>query len=533
MAVRPDPVDDRLTLPSFRRMPGPGAVACRPLRRRRHAIALALAFSSGAAPAATFVVSTTDDSGSGSLRQAILDANAAGGANTITFALGSAAPYSIVLSSQLPGIAGSLLVDGYSQDGSAPNTSPAGGLDTQLGVEVVGAGGPGFWLQTGSASLTVQGLALHGFSDAISGWNGGAGASQVFVYGNFIGTALEGGPLPGGGNGNGGCAVRSGFSSATIGGSQPWQRNLLSGNGGAGVFASGPVVIEGNLIGTDAAGASAIPNGAANNWGGLIIGTRSHVRIGGSDAASRNVISGNVPVGIGLWASFGPGGAVSDFVVAGNWIGTDASGLASLPNGFAAPNAAQFGGGIQIQGGDGSALPIGGFGPGEANLIAWNRGAGIIAANNGNGEAFDDRGNVVHHNRGVGRVNIDIGNAGPTPNDADDADAGSNRTQNSPVIIAATLTGDQLGITYRVDTAVANASWPLRVDFRTNVAGGAGTWLGSDSYPSSSAGQARSITLTVPAGLRALPFVASATDATGLSSELSSAWDVLFEDDFD
>ncbi len=534
MAARPDSsVDASSSAASSRRRPRSGSFVRRFPRRSSGAAIVALALASSTVQAATFAVSNAGDSGSGSLRQAILDANAAGGSNTITFALGGAPPYSIVLASQLPGITGVLVIDGYSQVGSVPNTQATGGLDTQLAIEVVGSGGVGFWLQVGSANLTVQGLALHGFSDAISGWNGGPGASELHVSGNFIGTTIAGSAIAGGGNGNSGCGVRSGFSGAWIGGTQAWQRNLLSGNGGAGVFAAGPVVIEGNLIGTDAAGASAIANGRAANWGGLIVGARSHVRIGGADPASHNVISGNVPLGIGFWASFGPGGAVSDFVVAGNRIGTDASGLTLLPNGFEALNAAQFGGGIQVQGGDGTSLPIGGFAAGEANLIAWNRGAGIIAGTNGDGEAFDDRGNAVHHNRGVGRANIDIGNAGPTPNDVDDADAGSNRTQNWPEVIAASLSGDQLSVTYRVDTAVANASWPLRVDFRANVAGGAGSWLGSDVYPATSAGMARSVILTVPSGLRAIPFVASATDATGHGSELSPAWDVLFEDDFD
>ena len=485
------------------------------------------------AGAATFVVSTIADDGAGSLRQAILDANAAGGANTIAFAIGGTPPHSIALTSQLPGIAGTLTIDGYSQPGSAPNarTTAQGGLDALLAVEVVGAGTPGFWLQASGATLTVQGLALRQFSDAIAGWNGGPDGSRLYVYGNYIGTRSDGGALPS--NGNSGCAVRSGFSRAQIGGMLPWQRNLLSGNGGAGVYAAGPVVVEGNLIGTDVTGTSAIPNGMASNWGGLIIGSRSQVRIGGADAASRNVISGNHARGIGAWASFGSGGAVSDFAIMGNYIGTDASGLSALPNGFPQANAAQFGGGIQVQGGDGGALRIGGFGAGEANLIAFNSGSGIAAAADSPDEAFDNRGNAVHHNRGVGRANVDVGAPGPTPNDAGDADAGANGVQNWPQVLAANQAGDQLGVTYRVDTDVANAAYPLRVDFHLGVRGGSGAWLASDSYPAASAGLPRTVVLTLPPGARAIPFVAAATDAAGRSSELSPAFDVLFEDDFE
>jgi hypothetical protein len=151
-----------------------------------------LVLASTEAMAATFAVSNNGDSGAGSLRQAILDANAAGGSNSITFAITGSAPHAITLTSQLPGISGTLTIDGYSQPGSAMNTRTPeqGGLDTQLMVELVGSGGIGFWLQGGSTSLTVQGLAMHGFGDAIVGNGGGPDASHLQVYGNFIGTTV-------------------------------------------------------------------------------------------------------------------------------------------------------------------------------------------------------------------------------------------------------------------------------------------------------------------------------------------------------
>jgi len=287
-------------------------------RRRDRSIALVVLLGAAApASAATFAVSSAADSGPGSLRQAITEANAAGGSNTVTFAISGAGPHTITLASALPGIGGSLVIDGYSQPGSVMNTHTPeqGGLDTQLMVELVGNGGVGFWLQA-NASLTLQGLALHGFGDAIAGNGGGPDASQLRVYGNFIGTALDGTALPG--NGNGASGVRCGFTSAQIGGTQAWQRNLLSGNGGAGVLVGGPAVIEGNLIGTDASGTSAIPNGIAANWGGIVLGSRTDVRIGGADPASRNVISGNRPLGIAIWASFGASGAPTGFEIKGN-----------------------------------------------------------------------------------------------------------------------------------------------------------------------------------------------------------------------
>lgn len=488
--------------------------------------------------ATSFTVSNTSDAGAGSLRQAITDANMAGGTNTIAFAIPGAGPHTITLASQLPAIGGTLTIDGYSQPGSVKNTNAPdqGGLNTVLAIEVSGGGtvAPGFYTAGGVVTLTVQGLTMNHFSgDAIVGNGGSLTASQLNVYGNFIGTTLDGSALPS--NGNSGTAIRSGFTSAQIGGALPWQRNLLSGNGGAGVLASGPVIIEGNLIGTDASGTLAIPNGLANNWGGIILGTRSNVRIGGAGVASRNLISGNHPWGIGIWGSFGASGSTADFEIKGNYIGTDWSGLHALPNGWPDHNAAQYGGGIQLQSGsnDPTAVIVGGFTAGEENLIAFNNGAGILASSNSVGESFDSRANSIHHNRGVGGANTDIGAFGPTPNDAGDADTGANSVQNWPEILSASQIGNQLTVTYRVDTATANATYPLRIDFHADARGGGGEWLTQDSYPAASAQLSRTITLLVPAGTRAIPFVATATDAIGHTSEFSPAFDVIFEDDFE
>lgn len=515
-----------------------------PARGRRRGIAHAVVLAAAAlgalaAPvgAAVFSVQNTGDSGAGSLRQAIIDANAAGGVNTIDFSIPGSGPHTITLAALLPGITGTLTIDGYSQPGSAPNTRTPdqGGLDTQLMIEVSGGGvSRGFWFGNGTVDLTVQGLALDGFAgDAVVGNNGGPNASHIAVYGNFIGTALDGTALEG--NGNSGSAIRSGFTAVQIGGTQPWQRNLLSGNGGAGALLGGPATVEGNLIGTDASGTLAIPNGTATNWGGLIVGSRSDVHIGGASVLSRNVISGNHPWGIGLWASVGSGGTATNFAIQGNYIGSDWSGTRALPNGFDAVDAAQYGGGIQLQNGADDPVPlvIGGFGDGEANLIAFNLGAGIVAGGNRIGESFDDRANLIHHNRGLGRANIDIGSPGPTPNDADDADSGANDVQNWPEILAASQSGDQLTVTYRIDSATANSAYPLRVDFRADKRGGSGVLLAQDSYAAGDAQQPRTVTLDVPPGVHAIPFVASATDAAGYSSELSPAFDVLFEDDFE
>ena len=536
--------------------------------------AVVLMFSTPAASMATgctagahtfCVTNAGDDSvdpapaaGTGTLRQAIIDANAAGGADVIGFNIAGSGPFTISLLRQLPAIntgnsITSLTIDGYSQPGSVMNTHlpDEGGLTTQLMIEVVGNGSmPGFFYNCCAApkiNLTLQGLALHGFSSVIIGQsNGPTTKAKLTVYGCFIGTKIDGTALAT--QGNSAAAVNVGYDDAQIGGTQAWQRNLLSGNGGSAVFAGGSaatVVVEGNLIGTDATGTTAIPNGISTNQPGLWLqGDQAGFRIGCSgggcsSAASRNVISGNLTYGVGIWDSYGQNTGSMQFK--GNFIGTDWTGTQPLPNGQAPSGCPTYCGGIQLQGG--SVKPssvIGGFASGEANLIAYNKGPGITGYSDAIGASFDNQGNAIHNN-----ASVDVGFNLATwfANDADDADTGTNKRQNWPVIESASVVGGNLDVTYHVDSAVdstvdstgTGSKYPLRVDFYVDVDDGSGEWLVNDSYPSTSAQVSRSVSLALPPN--ALPlvgFVAAATDANGYSSEYSPSFvfDRLFANGF-
>jgi hypothetical protein len=76
----------------------------------------------GATP---ILVNSTGDSGSGTLRQAVLDANAAAGADTITFSILGSGPHTITLSSPLPPITDDLAIDGSTQPGYAGRRHPS------------------------------------------------------------------------------------------------------------------------------------------------------------------------------------------------------------------------------------------------------------------------------------------------------------------------------------------------------------------------------------------------------------------------
>ncbi|NCC36749.1 MAG: hypothetical protein EOM24_32760, partial [Chloroflexia bacterium] len=139
-------------------------------------------------PTSTLVVTTTADSGPGSLRQAILDANANPGADTITFAIGaSGSQQTIQPTTALPTITNPVTIDGWSQGGSSYTGPPLIELNGALaGNQAVGL------TITGGGSV-VRGLVINGF--AIGGFAGGirlqTGGGN-WIYGNYVGTNFAG-----------------------------------------------------------------------------------------------------------------------------------------------------------------------------------------------------------------------------------------------------------------------------------------------------------------------------------------------------
>jgi hypothetical protein len=89
----------------------------------------------------TFTVTNTNDSGAGSLRQAMLDANATTGADVINFNIAGTGVHTITPATQLPTITSPVTINGYSQPGAQPNTK-AVGSDTVLKVVLSGRTAP-------------------------------------------------------------------------------------------------------------------------------------------------------------------------------------------------------------------------------------------------------------------------------------------------------------------------------------------------------------------------------------------------------
>src|SRR5207302_1233878 len=132
------------------------------------------------------------------------------------------------------------------------------------------------------------------------------------------------------GNGDGIDLVRA--NNNTIGGTVAGAGNVISGNSGTGIALadSSSNLIQGNLVGTDAAGTAAVPNVAGV---GISIGGGSTNTIGGTTAGARNIISGNGAGGNGHGIRFALDSTTdTGNLIQGNYIGTDINGTAALGN---------------------------------------------------------------------------------------------------------------------------------------------------------------------------------------------------------
>lgn len=263
----------------------------------------------------SFVVSATADTGLGTLREAIFNANTTAGGQTITFAIPAADPrhfyyqddgvagnvslakiatttaatddsiptsgaeaidpdwphswYSIRPSRDLPAIIDTITIDGYSQAGSSENTLAfPQGLNTVLKIELDGtnAAGDGLKLGIGSvgsnivdaSSSTIKGLAINRFGGdgiELNTLDGG-----IAISGNFIGTDLSG-TVNLGNHLNGIRLLRE--QNTVIGTVQPATRSLISGNDKSGIEYSvvGTMSVVGFIIGWDRTMTRSLVNG--------------------------------------------------------------------------------------------------------------------------------------------------------------------------------------------------------------------------------------------------------------------------------
>jgi hypothetical protein len=316
---------------------------------------------------ATFSVTSNGDGGTGTLRQAILDANGSPGADTITFAIGSGLQ-TITPTSAFPTISDPVLIDGTSQPGYT------GAPLIELNGSSAGSGVTGLVITAGNSTLrglTINRFRFDGVQLSASGGNTivgcyigtnntASGASANLGVGIYV---LDSG------NNTIGAATFTGASGGTFNG-----RNIISGNNADGIFmesTGAPIsgnAIRNNYVGTNLGGTGPI----GNHNSGIVVGNNAtNTIIGGTNAADRNVVGGNSQDGIQLI-----GGGISGTLIQGNFVGTRSTGTNTIANGN---------NGIDLDGQSGSITnnTVGGTAAGARNVVSGNTGDGVQLAGSG------------------------------------------------------------------------------------------------------------------------------------------------------
>ena len=261
-----------------------------------------------------------------------------------------------------------LVIDGSTHNEVEGNTI---GL-TPDGTDSEANQGDGVLLVSYAGYNTIGGTAV-GQRNVISsnlneGVEIGQGTQHNVVAGNIIGLDSSGSSFARG-NGDNGVELDLGASDNTVGGSTAAALNVISGNVNNGVVITGSGtsqnVVEGNNIGTNITGSSSTDSGDGNSlgngWDGVLVeSSASFNTVGGTTAGARNLISGNAENGVAL-------NDVSNVLVEGNDIGTDATGMKPLGNGAD---------GVLVHAGA-SNVTIGGTVTGAGNLISGNGGDGV------------------------------------------------------------------------------------------------------------------------------------------------------------
>lgn len=420
----------------------------------------------------------------------------------------------------------------------------------------------------GGGARTRIGGTTTGDRNVISGhlqsgiWLTGTGTTDSVIEGNYVGTHGTGSGLSVG-NRQEGILLSGGTRRNRIGGVSPLAGNVVSGNNNPATQAAGirlkdastlDNTIQGNRIGSNSTGTIAIAN---------VKGVALFQATG--NTVADNLISGNMSSGIEIASVTGNAN-----IVRGNRIGTNAEGTSELANanGITVVNCT-------------SANLIGGTVDGTANVVAFNLTNGIVLQNSSNQRVFgnrigilandaaggnkqngilissgssnrigDEAGNIIANNgtasasadgvvmqggtKNVVRGNRFFANAGlaidihapdgPNTNDAGDADSGTNNLQNYPVLDAVL----PIGATSASGTLDSSPSSLFTIDVYVSTAcdpsgfGEAETPAGSTAVMTDETGHASFTVTLAAAAVAGQVLTATATDATGNTSELSA-----------
>jgi CSLREA domain-containing protein len=537
----------------------------------------------------TFVVNSTGDAGDANvsdgvcqtaagvctLRAAIDQANANTGPNNITFAIAGTGVKTIQLTNSLPALSdmsGGTFINGYTQTGASANTDPLAS-NAQIRIEVLGClttvcnmlpngsyPAAEDIFQIISANNEIRGLSLYNGRRKFFMY--GKGAQYNVIAGNFIGTNSTGSYQQSYLSNSAGINLAEGTSYNRVGGSNPADRNVISGNSHnamtffdegtdhnhilnniIGLRPNGTQrrrnashgidinshaaynIIEGNVVSGNSQGEAIEISHATLTTGNQVINNLIGTDVTGEAATSEtsnayngihledrvtnNIIANNVignngnNSGSNFWRKGGitiEGYFTNGNEVRDNWIGVTRGGL-PIPNenfGIRIIDAAQY-----------NVI-------GPNNKIANNR-SGIIVSNLLSNELVDNNSftdyntitrNSIYDNSYIG---IDIDSEGPTPNDLNDADTGANEGLNAPVLSQANTQAVQ-GTACSVCTIevfVSSTSGTAIAQGKTFIGAGSSLADGSFIIPVSGVSLGQYVTAT-------------ATDVRGNTSEFAA-----------
>jgi hypothetical protein len=456
------------------------------------------AYESSISSVPVLTVTSTASSGPGTLRQAILDANADPDENRIVFSLPVACPAILSLVSALPPLTAPATIAGETQAGSRETLHPRL-FDATACVVLSGSGNLATGLEFATTSagqhMSVSGLVFYGFtSEAVRI----SGPGRGIVRGNTFGT---GAPI-----------VAQGFADAVIrvedapgtliGGRSPDARNVITRGAVSGIHLldsdAGRSVV-GNSIGLALSGNSALANGT----GVLVAG-------GEEDRIERNYIGFNSGRGIRIVAGASPAGQT---LITHNGLGI-APGRASA--GEDPEDAGNGSNAVRIENGTGHRI--------LENDIRFNDADALVVLTAS--RRVEIARNRISRNTGQG---IDLSPDGINPIDNDVGATGANDGLNFPTLFLAE--GDaNLGIvygtlqsrngTFRIEL-FANASCDANGFGEAELPIGSGTVQIGDATAANGSAAFQIEVRDGDYGLLGSAITAIAIDADGNSSEIS------------
>lgn len=473
------------------------------------------AFESAISDISTLTVVNANNTGAGSLRQAIVDSNLTSNAETIEFAIPGGCPHTLVLASPLPAVTSPLTIDAFTQPGSVPNQDDLA-YNAVHCVIISGAETHALRLEPEAGEvMTVRGLRLFGFTTAAVNIDG---AGVVRIEGNQFGGVPAAEKFDT-------YAIR--FTNApgsVVGGGSDEQRNLIGRAAAAGIYLGAGTMrtINNNLIGFAADGYSASSNG---------IGIR--IVDGFGDTISENAIGHSIAQGILAerptlgkqlpQRTVSKGGPETYTQIRFNRLG-----YSPVPDPGLSHDAGNGTNGVRLV--SGSQWQISG------NTVAYNGTDGIVVLTPVQNARLES--NVIHHN---GQLGIDLSPDGVDPQSEDFGANGANGTQNYPLLDSAD--GDSVngvlrgslrsspGATYTIQlyfTSTCDASGHGEGEFLLSPAQLQVTIPGASPFPFGDATVSFSTPITAVAGndesatLSGKYITALASNGNGATSEFSA-----------